>query len=85
VLLFEVGEIEKTISIEVIDDDIFEDTERFLVKLRDIVTSPVEGLGAPTTILRPGYAVCTVTILDDDHHGQFVFENDKYEVQETDG
>jgi len=85
VLLFDVGEVEKTISIEVIDDDVFEDTETFLVKLHNVVISPVEGLSAPTIVLRPGYDVCTVTILDDDHHGRFVFEHDKYEVQETDG
>ena len=84
-LLFDVGEVEKTISIEVIDDDVFEDTETFLVKLRDVVISSVEGLSVPTFVLRPGYDVCMVTILDDDHHGRFGFEHDKYEVQETEG
>jgi len=81
-LLFDVGETEKTITIEIIDDDIFEDTERFFVKLRDVV---VDDSNAPPAKLRSGYTVCMVTILDDDHHGRFGFELDKYEVQETDG
>jgi len=85
VLFFDVGETEKDITIEIVDDDIFEDTERFFVKLRDVVASPVDDSSAPPAKLRPGYTVCMVTILDDDHHGRFVFELDKYEVQETDG
>ena len=84
-LVFDVGETEKTIPIEIVDDDIFEDTERFFVKLRNVVTSPVDESYAPTAELRAGFTVCMVTILDDDHHGRFVFELDKYEVQETNG
>jgi len=84
-LLFDVGETEQFISIEIIDDNVFEDTERFLVKLHNVVTSSVDGSNAPIAVLKPDCDVCTVTILDDDHHGRFVFEHRKYEVQETEG
>lgn len=84
-LLFDVGETEKTITINIIDDDIFEETETFSVKLKDVVASSVDSSDSPVAILKPGCAEATVTILDDDHHGQFVFEHDKYTVEESAG
>lgn len=79
------GETEKTITINIIDDDIFEETETFSVKLKDVVASSVDSSDSPVAILKPDCAEATVTILDDDHHGQFVFEHDKYTVEESAG
>lgn len=79
------GETEKTITINIIDDDIFEETETFSVKLKDPVASSADSSDSPAATLKSGSAEATVTILDDDHHGRFVFEHDKYTVQESAG
>ena len=77
------GETEKAITIKIIDDDVFEETERFYVKLRDVVASSSDSSVAPVPILKSDRAI--VTILDDDHHGRFAFEHDKYSVEESAG
>lgn len=79
------GETEKTISINIIDDDVFEETERFFVKLRDVVAASADSLHSPVPVLKSGCSAAIVTILDDDHHGRFVFEHDKYSVEESAG
>ena len=79
------GETEKIITIKIIDDDIFEETERFYVKLRDVVASSTDSSDAPVPILKPDSNVAMVTILDDDHHGRFAFEHDQYSVEESAG
>ena len=84
-MLFDVGETEKTIAIKIIDDDIFEETERFYVKLRDVVASSTDSSDAPVPTLKSDSNVAVVTILDDDHHGRFVFEQDQYSVEESAG
>ena len=84
-MLFDVGETEKTITINIVDDDIFEETERFFVKLRDVVASSADSSDAPIPILKSGSTAAIVTILDDDHHGRFIFELDKYSVEESAG
>ncbi|KAK7929509.1 hypothetical protein WMY93_005904 [Mugilogobius chulae] len=70
-IVFEPGETEKEIRVEIIDDDIFEEDEHFLVHLSNVRVdsrdvSAVVGLGLPCT--------ATVTIFDDDHAGIFTFE-----------
>ena len=77
---FKPGETSKTISIGIIDDDIFELDEHFNVKLTDIRE---EGGENNAVIGKPDTAV--VTILDDDYPGLFTFEQEKYEVMETIG
>ena len=79
------GETEKSITINIIDDDIFEETETFYVKLKDVVASSTETSDSPVATLKSGSAEAIVTILDDDHHGRFVFEHDKYSVEESAG
>ena len=79
------GETEKAITIKIIDDDVFEETERFYVKLRDVVASSTDSSVAPVPILKSDSSVAIVTILDDDHHGRFAFEHDKYSVEESAG
>lgn len=84
-MLFDVGETEKTISINIIDDDVFEETETFAVKLTSAVASSVDSSDSPHVTLISDSSEAVVTILDDDHHGRFVFETDKYSVEESAG
>uniref|UniRef100_A0A3B3BRD1 Solute carrier family 8 member 1a n=1 Tax=Oryzias melastigma TaxID=30732 RepID=A0A3B3BRD1_ORYME len=89
-LVFKPGETEKEIHINIIDDDIFEEDEHFLVHLsnvRVISRAPhcqdsnhvdvLAGLGLPCS--------ASVTIFDDDHAGIFTFEEPVITVSESIG
>ncbi|KAI4796422.1 hypothetical protein KUCAC02_026998 [Chaenocephalus aceratus] len=85
-IVFKPGETEKEIRIEIIDDDIFEEDEHFLVHLSNVrVISQGEnnhvdalaGLGLPCS--------ATVTIFDDDHAGIFTFEEPQLTISESVG
>ncbi|GLD70786.1 sodium/calcium exchanger 1-like isoform X1, partial [Lates japonicus] len=90
-IVFKSGETEKEIRIDIIDDDIFEEDEHFLVHLSNVKvisegdsetpkTNHVDvlaGLGLPCT--------ATVTIFDDDHAGIFTFEEPVVTVSESIG
>ncbi|XP_029376668.1 sodium/calcium exchanger 1-like isoform X20 [Echeneis naucrates] len=91
-IVFEPGETEKEIRIHIIDDDIFEEDEHFLVHLSNVTvlsrgatseeceTNHVDalaGLGLPCT--------ATITIFDDDHAGIFMFEEPEATVSENVG
>ncbi|XP_060889763.1 sodium/calcium exchanger 1a isoform X1 [Labrus mixtus] len=92
-IVFKPGETEKEIRIDIIDDDIFEEDEHFLVHLSNVrVVSEdgeaddheaanhvdaLAGLGLPCT--------ATVTIFDDDHAGIFTFEEPLVTVSESVG
>ncbi|XP_028452932.1 sodium/calcium exchanger 1a isoform X1 [Perca flavescens] len=91
-VVFKPGETEKEIRIDIIDDDIFEEDEHFLVHLSNVhVVSEgavsgereanhvdaLAGLGLPCT--------ATVTIFDDDHAGIFTFEDPVVTVSESIG
>uniref|UniRef100_A0A8C6KBR9 Solute carrier family 8 member 1a n=1 Tax=Nothobranchius furzeri TaxID=105023 RepID=A0A8C6KBR9_NOTFU len=89
-VVFKPGETEKEIRIDIIDDDIFEEDEHFLVHLSNVrVTSEdtdrrdpnhtdtIAGLGLPCS--------ATVTIFDDDHAGIFTFEEPVVTVSESIG
>ncbi|XP_066451918.1 sodium/calcium exchanger 1 isoform X2 [Eleutherodactylus coqui] len=90
-VVFKPGETQKEIRVGIIDDDIFEEDENFLVHLSNIrvnsentevnfesnhVTS-LACLGSPST--------ATVTIFDDDHAGIFTFEEQVTHVSESVG
>ncbi|KAM4595229.1 sodium/calcium exchanger 1-like isoform 2-T2 [Fundulus diaphanus] len=89
-VVFSPGETEKEVRIDIIDDDIFEEDEHFLVHLTNVRLvsdganghkpdhgdSPA-GLGLPCT--------ATVTIFDDDHAGIFTFEEPAVTVSESVG
>lgn len=92
IIVFKPGETEKEIRIDIIDDDIFEEDEHFLVHLSNVKvisegagsdeyeTNHVDslaGLGLPCT--------ATVTIFDDDHAGIFMFEEPVVTVSESIG
>ncbi|XP_062979981.1 sodium/calcium exchanger 1 [Elgaria multicarinata webbii] len=91
-VIFKPGEVQKEIRVGIIDDDIFEEDENFLVHLSNVKVSseePEEGvleanhfatvacLGSPAT--------ATVTIFDDDHAGIFTFEEPVTHVSESVG
>ncbi|TSL89900.1 Sodium/calcium exchanger 1 [Bagarius yarrelli] len=92
VVVFKPGETEKEIRVEIIDDDIFEEDEHFLVHLSNVKVlsegtnhtdsssnhmDSLAGLGLPST--------ATVTIFDDDHAGIFTFEEAVTHVSESVG
>lgn len=74
-ITFTPGIDERTIKIEIIDDDIFEQDEMFYIRL----SNPTNGaiLGTPK--------IATVMILDDDHGGFFQFASKEHELNETIG
>ncbi|XP_056324213.1 sodium/calcium exchanger 1a isoform X2 [Danio aesculapii] len=92
VIVFKPGEIEKEIRVDIIDDDIFEEDEHFLVHLSNVKVisegtnngnpganhvDTLAGLGLPST--------ATVTIFDDDHAGIFLFEEPIVHISESIG
>ena len=83
-LCFAPGETSKTISINIIDDDIFELDEYFYIHLLGVRTEDADTNKVSTTTLGlPSKAI--VTILDDDYPGVFTLEHEKFEVMETIG
>ncbi|XP_027873096.1 sodium/calcium exchanger 1a isoform X7 [Xiphophorus couchianus] len=89
-IVFKPGETDKEIHINIIDDDIFEEDEHFLVHLTNVRVTPdgandhqanhadgLAGLGLPCTAI--------VTIFDDDHAGIFSFEEPVVTVSESVG
>ncbi|XP_034721958.1 sodium/calcium exchanger 1-like [Etheostoma cragini] len=91
-IVFKPGETEKEIRIDIIDDDIFEEDEHFLVHLSNVRVlsagagsgereanhvDTLAGLGLPCT--------ATVTVFDDDHAGIFTFKEPVVTVSESIG
>ncbi|XP_076990186.1 sodium/calcium exchanger 1 isoform X6 [Tamandua tetradactyla] len=91
-VVFKPGETQKEIRVGIIDDDIFEEDENFLVHLSNVKVSceasedgileanhmsTLACLGSPST--------ATVTIFDDDHAGIFTFEEAVTHVSESIG
>ncbi|XP_053567916.1 sodium/calcium exchanger 1 [Bombina bombina] len=90
-VVFKPGETQKEVRVGIIDDDIFEEDENFLVHLSNVRVNsataeanlelnhvtPLACLGSPTT--------ATVTIFDDDHAGIFTFEEPVTHVSESVG
>lgn len=86
-IVFQPGESIKEIHINIVNDDIFEHDERFLVHLHNVRV--LEGRKmldhhAATTIL--GFPrTATITVIDDDHAGVFTFEEPLVKVSKSDG
>ncbi|XP_059610533.1 sodium/calcium exchanger 1 [Phlebotomus argentipes] len=74
-LTFAPGVDEQRFSIEVIDDEVFEQDEHFYVRLSNV--------SDPAILATP--KVATVMILDDDHGGIFAFSSKDHEVVESVG
>ncbi|CAF0967862.1 unnamed protein product [Adineta ricciae] len=87
-IIFYPLETHKEIQIRIIDDDIFEEDEHFSVKLSNLRIKDNQGRLTPGSfdksvqLVEPSSAV--VMIIDDDHAGMFVFEEDEKTVIESD-
>ncbi|XP_061889103.1 sodium/calcium exchanger 1-like isoform X2 [Entelurus aequoreus] len=83
-LVFAAGETVKEILIDIMDDDIFEEEEHFLVHLSQVrLTSHQEEEESHVTLGVSSTA--TVAILDDDHAGIFNLEEEMLSVSESVG
>ncbi|XP_040207035.1 sodium/calcium exchanger 1 isoform X2 [Rana temporaria] len=90
-VVFKPGETQKEVRVGIIDDDIFEEDENFLVHLSNVRinsettevnlesnhVASLACLGSPST--------ATVTIFDDDHAGIFTFEEHVSHISESIG
>uniref|UniRef100_A0A3B4Z897 Solute carrier family 8 member A1 n=1 Tax=Stegastes partitus TaxID=144197 RepID=A0A3B4Z897_9TELE len=94
VVVFKPGETMKEIRVGIIDDDIFEEDENFLIHLSSVKVlasegeEPEEGESANhvDSVACLGLpATATVTIFDDDHAGIFTFEEPVCHVSESVG
>ncbi|VDN52786.1 unnamed protein product [Dracunculus medinensis] len=91
-LTFHPGERHKEITIEILDDDVFEEDEHFYLHLTNLrmrtADNRVTGLpsfnGAPVACIEMPYAA-TIMILDDDHAGVFAFKQGNFQVNENCG
>lgn len=91
-VIFKPGETQKEIRVGIIDDDIFEEDENFLVHLSNVKVFSEE---SEETVLEVNHvatvaclgspATATVTIFDDDHAGIFTFEEPVTHVSESVG
>merc|ERR1712106_1282854 len=96
-LTFGPGETQKVVTLEVLDDDVFEEDEHFYIRVSNLRRKDgkpfkeieVEGedgkksMQACTQMGTPHMA--TIMILDDDHSGIFGFEDSEAEVVESVG
>merc|ERR1719189_826925 len=91
-LTFGPGVTEQKVTLEVMDDDVFEEDEHFYIRItnprrKDGIETPqmeVEGAMVPSIQLGTPH-VATIMILDDDHGGVFQFENHEAEIVESVG
>ncbi|VDN91916.1 unnamed protein product [Brugia pahangi] len=91
-LIFRPEDKIQKVTIEIVDDDVFEEDEHFYLHLNNLRVCTEDGLildplklgGIPLATLElPSTA--TVMILDDDHAGIFSFEHDHFEIIENCG
>ncbi|XP_043118779.1 sodium/calcium exchanger 1b isoform X2 [Puntigrus tetrazona] len=91
-VVFKPGETQKEIRVGIIDDDIFEEDENFLIHLSNVrvlhegdepETTEANHVDTIATLGVPSTA--TVTIFDDDHAGIFTFEEPVTHVSESVG
>ena len=90
-ICFRPGESTKTISVVIIDDDIFEEDEHFSVHLGNVRVAGADGDLVRNVYRGPGGkigkagGIATIIILDDDYPGNFGFELAQINVTEADG
>jgi hypothetical protein len=75
----------KEISIGIVDNDIYEDDEQFLVRLSQVKAFRVDDESHTIPARLGAAATATVLIVDDDHAGAFGFTSEKFKVAESDG
>jgi len=92
-LTFGPGVTEQKVTLEVMDDDVFEEDEHFYIRISnprrkdgiEIGNINVEGEGMVPMLQLGTPHMATIMILDDDHGGVFQFENTECEVVESVG
>ncbi|KAM6180173.1 sodium/calcium exchanger 1 isoform 6-T6 [Erethizon dorsatum] len=91
-VVFKPGETQKEVRVGIIDDDIFEEDENFLVHLSNVKVSSeasedgiLEANHISTLACLGSPSTATVTIFDDDHAGIFTFEEPVTHVSESIG
>jgi len=96
-LTFGPGETQKMITLEVLDDDVFEEDEHFYIRLSNLrrkdgkpfatITAPDESnnMTQQAAIQLGTPHMATIMILDDDHGGIFGFEDSEAEIVESVG
>ncbi|XP_061685313.1 sodium/calcium exchanger 1-like isoform X2 [Syngnathoides biaculeatus] len=87
-VVFQSGETQKEIRVNIIDDDIFEEEEHFLVHLSGARVLSADGGEATDRDSLAGLGwpcTATVAIFDDDHAGIFAFEEPTVTVSESVG
>uniref|UniRef100_A0A1I7XHY5 Calx-beta domain-containing protein n=1 Tax=Heterorhabditis bacteriophora TaxID=37862 RepID=A0A1I7XHY5_HETBA len=83
-LTFHPGVAEQEIEIEIVDNDIYEDDEQFLVRLSQVrAHNSVHFSAVPCRL--GAASTATVLIVDDDHAGAFGFRSEKFKVTESVG
>ncbi|XP_030234047.1 sodium/calcium exchanger 1b [Gadus morhua] len=91
VVVFKPGETLKEVRVGIIDDDIFEEDESFLIHLSNLRVLAPDGEQSEGTAPDPSVAclgpacTATVTIFDDDHAGIFTLEEAVCHVSESVG
>merc|ERR1712127_870447 len=95
-LTFGPGETQKMVTLEVLDDDVFEDDEHFYIRISNLRRKdgvPFADIDVETdgkTTRQPAIQLgtphmATIMILDDDHGGIFGFEDSEAEIVESVG
>ncbi|XP_012873444.1 PREDICTED: sodium/calcium exchanger 1 isoform X1 [Dipodomys ordii] len=91
-VVFKPGETQKEIRVGIIDDDIFEEDENFLVHLSNLKVftdtqedTILEANHVATLACIGSPSTATITIFDDDHAGIFTFEESVLHVSESIG
>merc|ERR1719309_1364477 len=96
-LTFGPGETQKMITLEVLDDDVFEDDEHFYIRIsnlrrkdgkdfKQISVTDEEGVSKMQPNCQLGTPhMATIMILDDDHGGIFGFDDSEAEIVESVG
>ncbi|XP_063774133.1 sodium/calcium exchanger 1 isoform X1 [Pseudophryne corroboree] len=90
-VVFKPGETQKEIRVGIIDDDIFEEDENFVVHLSNVrVNAEITEMNAESNHITSlaclgSPSTATVTIFDDDHAGIFTFEEPLTHISESVG
>merc|ERR1719394_2461478 len=96
-LTFGPGETQKMVTLEVLDDDVFEEDEHFYIRISNLRRKDGKAFSEISVTGEDGVAkmqpsiqlgtphMATIMILDDDHGGIFSFEDSEVEVVESVG
>merc|ERR1719430_2991428 len=96
-LTFGPGETQKMITLEVLDDDVFEDDEHFYIRISNLRRTDVMPIASMEVTdddgkksMQPAVQLgtphmATIMILDDDHGGIFGFDDSEAEIVESVG